>query len=323
MIANPGMDRIGEIERGRALRQRDQRALRREGEHVIGVHFELGVLEEFLVAAAMFGDLQKRARRFARIQAHRGCLLFVKAVGFVLVAPVRGDAELGQLVHLFGADLDLDPHVAGPDHGGVDRAIAVRLGIGDVIFQLIGHAAPGLVDQAERAIAIVGIVHDDAEGVDVGEVGEFDALALQLAPDRIGLFLAAIDARVDAGELEHLGDGLRDVGDVGAFFHPQLFEPRVDGGFGLRKSFVEGEAFQFPRHALHAHAARERTVDLQRLHRDAPALFRAGNVRERAHVVQPVSQLHDQHAHVLGHGQDEFLQVLRLLALFGLHLELG
>ena len=162
----------------------------------------------------MLGDLQQRARRFARIEAGGRGLLFVEAVGFVLVAPVRGDAVFGDLIHLLGADLDFHAHIARPDHRGVDRAIAVGLRVGDVVFHLIGHAAPRLVDEAERAIAIVRIVDDDAERIDVGEIGEFDALALQLAPDRVGLLLAPEHARIDAGELEHLHDRLDDDRDV-------------------------------------------------------------------------------------------------------------
>ncbi|MEJ0058945.1 MAG: hypothetical protein WDM79_04890 [Terricaulis sp.] len=77
----------------------------------------------------MLGDFQQRARRFACVETSGGRLLFIEAIGFVLVAPVRGDADFGELIHLFGADLNLDAHIARSDHGGVDRAIAVGLGV--------------------------------------------------------------------------------------------------------------------------------------------------------------------------------------------------
>ena len=37
----------------------------------------------------------------------------------LLVDPVGGDAELGDLVHLAGADLHLDPLPLRPDHAGM------------------------------------------------------------------------------------------------------------------------------------------------------------------------------------------------------------
>ena len=48
-----------------------------------------------------------------------------------------------------------------------------------------------------------------------------------------------------------------------------------------------------------------------------------GTWRKRAHIVQPVGELNQQHAHVARHGQDKFLQVLRLLVLLRRHFELG
>ena len=46
-IADIGVDGIGEIDRGRALGQRDDAPLRCEAEDLIEEQFELGVLEEF------------------------------------------------------------------------------------------------------------------------------------------------------------------------------------------------------------------------------------------------------------------------------------
>ena len=47
-VAELGMDRIGEVDRRRAARQRDQAPLRREAEDLVVEQLELGVLEKFL-----------------------------------------------------------------------------------------------------------------------------------------------------------------------------------------------------------------------------------------------------------------------------------
>ena len=54
-IADLGVHRIGEIDRRRAARQRDQLALRGEAEHLVMEQLELGVLEKFLGVGA-FGQ---------------------------------------------------------------------------------------------------------------------------------------------------------------------------------------------------------------------------------------------------------------------------
>ena len=72
---------------------------------------------------------------------------------------------------------------------------------------------------------------------------------------------------------------------------------------------------------MHAHAAGERRIDVERLLGDAPP--RLGRpIRERAHVVQPVGELDEQHADVVGDGQQELAQVLGLLGLLGHQVEL-
>jgi hypothetical protein len=67
-VADVGVHCVRKVERGCALRQRNQRPLRCEREHVVGIHFELGVLEEFRCITPMLGDFQQRARRLAGIE---------------------------------------------------------------------------------------------------------------------------------------------------------------------------------------------------------------------------------------------------------------
>ena len=114
-----------------------------------------------------------------------------------------GDAALGDVVHFLGADLDFDALVLRPDHGGVDGAIAVGLGRRDEILEALRHHLPVGVQNAERAIAIVRRLDDDAEAENVGQLLEVELLVLQLAPDGKGPLGAAIDPGLDAvlGEL--------------------------------------------------------------------------------------------------------------------------
>ena len=77
---------------------------------------------------------------------------------------------------------------------------------------------------------------------------------------------------------------------------------------------LEGEVLELPLDLLHAEAVRERGVDLERLGRDAP-LLRFGEDPERAHVVQAVGELDEQHADVARHRDDHLADVLGLLVL--------
>ena len=114
------------------------------------------------------------------------------------VAPMRGDAALGDVMHVLGADLDFDALLFRPDHRGVDGAVAVGLGRGDEILEALRHHLPVGVHDAERAVAILLVFDDDAEAENVGELLEIELLVLQLAPDRERPLGAAIDPGLDA-----------------------------------------------------------------------------------------------------------------------------
>ena len=192
------MDGVGEIDRRRALRQLDQLALRREGEDAILVHRHPRMLEQLLGAGGMIQD-------FDQVGNPRH-LDVVDRLAF-LIGPVGGKAALGLGMHGPIADLDFDPHLRIVDHRGVQRAIAVALGRRDVILEAARDHRPAAVDQAERPIGLTQILHDHAEGHDVGQLLEADMLLGHLAPDRIRMLLAPLDAaRLEMAKAERSYD---------------------------------------------------------------------------------------------------------------------
>ena len=94
-VAHLAVHRVGEIHRRRAARQLDQLALRREAEHLVLVQLQLGVLQELVRRRGVLQDFQQ--------VLHPAVLVHLLAVGLGvgrLVQPVRGDAVLGDVVHL-------------------------------------------------------------------------------------------------------------------------------------------------------------------------------------------------------------------------------
>ena len=116
----------------------------------------------------------------------------------------------------------------------------------------------------------------------------------------------------DFGELA--GELLLDLGDQMAVAVGERIEPLADELVGLGIELAERQVLQLLAQAVHAHAAGERRIDVERLLGDAGAALRR-HVLERAHVVQPVGELDQQHAHVVGDGEQELAQVLGLLGL--------
>ncbi len=90
----------------------------------------------------------------------------------------------------------------------------------------------------------------------------------------------------------------------------------LDLGVLARMQGGEGEVLQLPAHRFDAQPMRQGRVDLERLLGLLELLLLA-QVAEGPHVVQPVGQLDEDDAHVVGHGDDHLADVLGLLLLDG------
>ena len=154
-VADLGMHRIGKIDGGSAARQRDQVAFRGKGKDLVLKHLELGVLEKFLRPRGVVEDVQKLAQP--------AILRPLGLAGALFVAPMRGDAEFGDLVHVAGADLHLDALLLRSDDTGVQRTVIVRLGSRYVVFKPAGNDMIGRVNNTERVITVADIVDQTRE----------------------------------------------------------------------------------------------------------------------------------------------------------------
>ena len=84
---------------------------------------------------------------------------------------------------------------------------------------------------------------------------------------------------------------------------------------GLGLEVAERKVLEFSADQSHPQAVRDGSVNVERLARDALLLF-GRKKPERAHVVQPVGELHHNDANVVDHGQQHLADVFGL-ARFG------
>ena len=148
-------------------------------------------------------------------------------------------------------------------------------------------------------------------GQQIVDLVEGDLGALDLLEDGVEALDAPLHARLDVVFAQLL--------DQRVFHAAQkllaLDAPGLDGRRHLlvahRIGVAEGQVFELAAHLAHAQAVRQRSVDVQGL---------AGNrflaiglqVLQRAHVVQAVGQLDEDHAHIGDHGQQHLANVFSL-----------
>ena len=305
-VADVGVDPVGEVERRRAAREGEDVAFRREGVDLVGVEVDLQRVHE----DPRVGDVLLPLHELP--QPEEAGVVGRRADAPLLVLPVRGDALLGDEVHLLRADLHLERLPLLRHHGRVQRLVEVRLRHRDVVFDASGDRPPGLVDDAEGRVAVLDRGSDDAEGEVVVELADVDALTAQLLPDRVHRLHAAVHVAGDLVVAELPGDRLLHPVDELA----RQGDPLADRALQLlrlaRMEVVEGEVFELALQAPHAEAVGDRRVDLHRLLGDGNALL-LGQELQRAHVVEPVGQLDQDDAEVADHGQEHLAKRLGLL----------
>ena len=258
------------------------------------------MVEKFLRIQRFLVDVEQVRQPVGRLILLGGCAgcLF----RFRLVQPVRGHAQFCNLMHGFGADLEFDVDPGRSDKRGVQRLIAVVFRNGDEIFQSLRDWAVELVQDAQRHVAVEIGANHDPEPVDVVELGKAVAFVIHLAVDGKNGFFARLDARVKTGCGKHRFDFLLHLVHQVASPLAGIAQCFFKNGMAPRVQIPERQILQFPVAAVEAEPVGDRCINLQGFRGDARLCFPA-HFRKRSHVVQAVSQLDENHAHIVGHGQ--------------------
>ena len=105
-----------------------------------------------------------------------------------------------------------------------------------------------------------------------------------------------------------------DFADQIAISIRQGVEPLHDDAIGLRIERPEREILELLAHLLHAHAAGQGRIDIERFLGNTSARG-LGYEFERPHVMQAIGELNQEHTHVVGNRQQQLAQILGLLGL--------
>ena len=114
-----------------------------------------------------------------------------------------------------------------------------------------------------------------------------------------------------------------DAADEVAALLGQLLQAARDRGEGVRLQLPECQRLHLGHHLVHADALGQRSVNIHRLARDPSTLVLRRDVIERAHIVQPVGELHQQHPDVVGKREQELAEVLGRALVFRLRFDLA
>src|SRR5206468_3526200 len=305
-VPDVGVDPVREVDRRRTGGEPLDLALRREHENLVLENVDLERLDELLRVSHVVLPFEELTD-----PRELGLVVAVALAAF-LVAPVRRDAVLREVVHVSRAHLDLDRLAASPDDRRVQRLVHVRLGHRDVVVELPRDRRPERVHHAKRGVAGWDVVDDDADREDVVDLFEADALPAHLLRDGPQVLGAAGEVGTDAGLLELIAERLHRFVDVALADLATCRELLGDLAVVVGLEELEREVLELPLDLPNPEAVRQRRVDVHGLSRYALLLFRWER-RERSHVVESVAELDDHDAQVVGHREEHLSDVLGLM----------
>ena len=308
MVADLGVDPVGEIHGCGALPQAHHIAIGGEHKHLLieEVFLDRGEVIAAVLAPVIFLPIHQLAQP-------------VEALGIArtgggppfLVFPVGGNAVLRHLVHVGGANLHLNGPVAA-DHRRVQRLVTIGLGQTDVVLEAARDGAEGVMHHRQGPVTTLQIGTKNPQGCHVEDLVEGLLLALHLAPDAIEVLgpathlhpIQAHGGEAVAQELHRDTQALLALTALGS--NLLLHIPK---GLGLED--LEGQILEFPLQSTNAKAIGQGGVDLPGFAGYALLLLGLEGT-EGAHVVEPVGQLNQHHPDVTGHRQEHPAQVFRL-----------
>ena len=219
--------------------------------------------------------------------------------------------ELGLVVHLARADLHLDGLAFGAQHRGVDRAVEIVLGRGDVVVELAGNVRPAPVHQAERRVAVRHRGGHDAHRAQVEHLLEGQLLAVHLPVDAVDVLGPAVHLARDAGGPHHVFDRAAELDDVLLAVDALFRERRGDAAIVVGLQEAERQVLELPLELPESEPIGQRREHFARLERQPFARGRVA-VLCGGEIDQLPRQPRQHQARIADHGQQHLAQRLGL-----------
>jgi hypothetical protein len=193
----------------------------------------------------------------------------------------------------------------------MQRAVEIALGMRDVVVEFAVDRLPQVMHDAQRGVAVLDLVDDDAQRAHVVDLLEVDVLAAHLVPDAVDVFRPTIHLGLDARRRQFLSEAAHGGFDEVLALRALFVEHARDALVGLGFEVAEGQVFELPFHLPDAEAVGQRRVDQLAFARHLVAQ-RPRPVAQKAQGLHPAGQAQHDHADVIHHGEQHLAQDLGL-----------
>ena len=262
-VAQFRMHTVGKIDRSRIARQVNHVTARREDVYPVLEHIRLHPADELLGVRHVLPPFHQLANPGNLV------VQILVRLSALLIAPVGGNAELGDLVHLMRPNLHLHRLPVRADHRRVQAAVHVVLRAGDVVVKFTRYRPPVAMHHPQCRVAVRHRFNNDSEPVNVVNLVKRHVLAPHLSIDAVNMLGPPVDLRPDARLIQRLRQRIpRLIHPADTLSALLVHRPRQIP-IRHRLQIAEAEVLQLPLHLPNPQPVRKRSKNLQCLARDA------------------------------------------------------
>ena len=272
LVPHLGVNGVGEVNRRRTGRQRNDVALRCEGVDVLRTDLVAQAVEKFIRVLDVLLPVHQLTQPrhlvdFTAVADFRspgpGSPKSSCSAAPVLVLPVGCDTELCPAVHFAGANLNFNRLAVRADHSRVQTLVHVELRHRNVVLEATGNRTPVRVDKAKNRIAFADGFNQHAHAHEVVDVFEIVAADDHLLVDRVVVLGPAGDVRINVRFSKFRTEFLRDDAQVFVAFGSAFGHQAHNLGIHLGVEHLERQVLKLPLDGIHTEAVSQGCVDVE------------------------------------------------------------
>ena len=307
-MSHIAVDVVSEIERRGACRQINHIPFRGKDVDAIVKDLTAHFVEHFARVSHLFLPRNQLTQPGDTILVTRA----TAAGGPLFIFPVRRHAQLGVFVHLFGTDLNFHRFAARAEHHGMNRLIAIRLRVRDVVIELIRQMAEVSMYYPQRGVAVLETLRHDTHGAHVKQLVKGEMFLLHFAPDAVDVLRTPVNLSAHILLFHRLAQPADEFLDIVLTVNAAFVQQFCDAFVFRRMQVAEAVIFQLPLQLPDTETVRQRRIDIRTLFGGQDALvFR--RIFHFAQMGNPFGQLDNHAAEIIYHRQQHTTDVIHLL----------
>ena len=127
---------------------------------------------------------------------------------FRLVQPVCRHTGFGDMMHFMGSDLEFDRGAVRTDQTGMQGLVIVQFRDGDIVLYLARNRFVERMEYAKRHVALRKGVDDNAESVNIQNLGKRQILVAHFAINTVQGFFSSVYFCMNAVFFQRAADGI-------------------------------------------------------------------------------------------------------------------